>query len=299
VLLVVAMVSFNGSSQPGERKFTRTEYIDRWKVEAVKQMNLHGIPASITLAQGILESGYGNSALAKYANNHFGIKCHNWKGLTFIQDDDKKNECFRKYQSAEESFRDHSLFLANRDRYAFLFKYKSTDYNAWAKGLKKAGYATNPKYPDLLIKIIERNNLHQYDKIKKIPHHKGEEVKRKEEVYVRVPRSFKIHENNIKYVVTKKGDNVRKLAIELELGEWQICKYNDIKKTDKLKPGQVIFIQPKRNKGQKDWHVVKRGETLKLISQQYGVKLKMLYKYNGKDSSDSVSAGERVALRKK
>ena len=142
---------------------TRQEYIEKYKDDAISEMHRSGVPASITLAQGILESGDGNSKMARVAKNHFGIKCHSdWKGKTFIQDDDTKNECFRKYKSVLDSYKDHSDFLKRR-RYAALFELKITDYKSWAKGLKKAGYATNPKYPQLLIGIIEANELYQYD----------------------------------------------------------------------------------------------------------------------------------------
>mgnify|MGYP001185850506 FL=1 len=141
-----------------------TNYINKYKSLAISEMNEFGIPASITLAQGILESGNGESRLAIEANNHFGIKCHtNWDGETIFADDDEKNECFRKYSTVEESFRDHSLFLSKRDRYQFLFNYKKTNYRKWARGLKEAGYATNPKYASSLIKIIKNNNLSKYD----------------------------------------------------------------------------------------------------------------------------------------
>ena len=150
------------------QKMTTEAYIQKYKYIAIKEMFDYKIPASITLAQGILESGSGNSRLAREANNHFGIKCHNdWMGAKIYKDDDKKNECFRVYTSAEQSFRDHSLFLTTKNRYAFLFDYKTTNYKSWAKGLKKAGYATNPKYPKLLIGIIEDHNLNQYDHISK------------------------------------------------------------------------------------------------------------------------------------
>ena len=141
-----------------------TNYINKYKSLAISEMDEFGIPASITLAQGILESGNGESRLAVEANNHFGIKCHtNWDGETIFADDDEKNECFRKYSTVEESFRDHSLFLSTRDRYQFLFNYKKTNYRKWARGLKEAGYATNPKYASSLIKIIKNNNLSKYD----------------------------------------------------------------------------------------------------------------------------------------
>ena len=147
-----------------QHKISVEDYILNYKDVAIDKMRVYGIPASITLAQGILESGSGNSELARKANNHFGIKCHkDWKGKTFHMDDDAKNECFRKYKSPDESYRDHSLFLTTRDRYADLFELDITDYRGWARGLKKAGYATNPKYPQLLIKIIEENRLYEFD----------------------------------------------------------------------------------------------------------------------------------------
>jgi len=141
------------------------QYIQKYSIAAVAEMGRYGIPASITLAQGILESGNGESRLAVEGKNHFGIKCHsNWNGKTIIEDDDEKGECFRKYDNVADSYRDHSLFLTERGRYSFLFEYKRTDYKKWAKGLKKAGYATNPKYPSLLIDLIERYELYTYDK---------------------------------------------------------------------------------------------------------------------------------------
>ena len=147
----------------------REAYIEKYKAIAIKKMKQHGIPASITLAQGILESGAGKSKLTIKAKNHFGIKCHNeWTGRTYKMDDDKKKECFRKYKTAEQSFEDHSRFLTSRDRYAFLFEYDVTDYKKWAIGLKKAGYATNPQYAKLLIKVIEENHLDRFDRMKRI-----------------------------------------------------------------------------------------------------------------------------------
>ena len=140
-----------------------TEYIAFFKAVAIHEMKLYGIPASITLAQGILESGSGRGRLARDANNHFGIKCHDWTGPRVYHDDDRAQECFRKYNDPNQSYRDHSLFLAKRKRYANLFKHKPTDYKAWARGLKKAGYATDPKYPQKLISLIERYELYQYD----------------------------------------------------------------------------------------------------------------------------------------
>ena len=158
VIFIFIIVSSNAQDKT-------EKYIEKYSKVAVEEMKKYNIPASITLAQGILESGNGESRLAKEGNNHFGIKCHsNWNGKTIIEDDDEKGECFRKYDNAEDSYRDHSLFLTERGRYSFLFELNKKNYKAWAKGLKKAGYATNPKYPDLLIDLIERYDLSRFDK---------------------------------------------------------------------------------------------------------------------------------------
>jgi flagellum-specific peptidoglycan hydrolase FlgJ len=146
------------------RTYTSLEYIDRFKDIAVQEMNTYGIPASITLAQGLFESGAGNSDLARVANNHFGIKCGmSWSGESYYKDDDAVNDCFRVYSNPEDSFRDHSEFLKKKN-YALLFELDKNDYKGWAYGLKAAGYATNPKYPQLLINIIVKYNLDQYDR---------------------------------------------------------------------------------------------------------------------------------------
>lgn len=270
-------------AQPAERRISRKEYIDMWKEQAVKQMLETGIPASITLAQGILESGSGNSTLARYANNHFGIKCHvGWTGETFIQDDDAKNECFRKYEEAEESFKDHADFLKSRSRYAFLFELSSTDYKGWAYGLKKAGYATNPKYAETLIQIIEENELYKYDRVVSIA---KKEVKNQHQEFINtkaITHSVNIHNNNIKYIIAKEGDTFLSIAKEFEMGLWQLYKYNDLGKKDALKKGDIIYLQPKRNKAKNaESHRVQKGETMHGISQLYGIKLKKLFKYNG------------------
>jgi len=155
----------NNSSSSASSQSDVAAYVQKYAPIARKEMKKHGIPASITLAQGILESGSGKSELARKSNNHFGIKCHNtWNGKKVYHDDDEKGECFRKYKNPKQSFRDHSEFLTGRDRYAFLFDYSTKNYKAWAEGLKKAGYATDPAYPQKLIKYIEQYDLHKYDK---------------------------------------------------------------------------------------------------------------------------------------
>lgn len=300
----VTLAVLQAQSQPSEPRFTKQDYINKFAEHAVAEMHNTGIPASITLAQGMLESDYGNSPLAKYAKNHFGIKCHKgWEGPSFIQDDDEANECFRKYYSEYDSYRDHSEFLMTRDRYAFLFKLKPTDYKGWAHGLKKAGYATNPKYAFLLIKIIEANNLHQYDKMDKIPEPKVVQqiVREKPENLtpkVLTVRQIEVSANNIKYVNALNGDTPQEIANRHEMGLWQVLKYNDLKENTPLKAGEVIYLQPKRNNAAVASHVLKQGETLHYISQKYGVKMKKLEKYNNLAKGQTPSPGTRIALKR-
>jgi len=293
-----------------EKRISRTEYIESYKDEAIKEMNRSGVPASITLAQGILESGDGNSDLAKKAKNHFGIKCHSdWKGGTYIHDDDKKDECFRKYKTVLESYRDHSEFLKKK-RYEFLFDLKITDYKGWAKGLKQAGYATNPKYPQLLIGIIEKNNLSQYDtakasvvKEKKERKGKKEKTKKKEKTPVKTSKRrgshpTKLHENNIRYIEVKSGDSFEKIAEEFNMGDWQLYKYNDWDKEQDLFEEGILFLQPKRGKAQEEFHIVLEGESMWSISQQYGIKLNKLYRKNRMSLGSEPKTGQKLYLQK-
>jgi len=169
-------------NNPNFKDFTTLSYIESFKGVAIEEMNTYGIPASITLAQGIIESGSGNSSLAKYANNHFGIKCtSDWRGKAYYKDDDKSNDCFRVYKDARESYKDHSEFL-KRKRYSALFELDKNDYKNWAKGLKQAGYATNPRYPDMLINTIEKYQLHQYDQ----PESEPDKIKREDRVFTEI-----------------------------------------------------------------------------------------------------------------
>ena len=295
-------------------QITRQEYIDTYKKVAIKEMNRTGIPASITLSQGILESGSGNSRLAKQANNHFGIKCHSsWKGKTIRKDDDKKNECFRKYKSAYSSYKDHSDFLTRGKRYAFLFEYKTTDYKKWAKGLKKAGYATSKTYATRLIQIIESNKLYQYDSKKgalvaqkqesKTSHKKDKPKKQKkirqtkEDYAVQLGRVIKTN-NGVKYTVAKNGDTYAKLIDEFQLLRFELYKYNDIEKGAKLKKGQKVYLQPKRSNAAKgkSSHIVKKGETTQSISQKYGIKLNKLLKRNHLSKNQALKVGLKLKI---
>jgi LysM repeat protein len=285
-------------AQPADYNMSRQEYIEKYKDQAIKEMHRAGIPASITLAQGILESADGNSPLARYANNHFGIKCHaGWQGESFIMDDDTRNECFRKYNSAYESYKDHSDFLTGRSRYAELFTFKITDYKAWAHGLKKAGYATNPKYAGILISIIESFELYKYDEIRKMP---------KQDAIADVPRTDRLElsdrtiklQNNIKYTVVKQDDSFFKIANDLNMGLWQLYKYNDLEKGDGIEPGQILYLQPKRSKGTEESHVFKKGDSMWQISQMYGIRLKKLYKRNEMEVGTEGKIGQLIYLRK-
>lgn len=306
-------------SQPTGDRYTPEEYIAQWKEVAVKKMKEHGIPASITLAQGLLESGNGNSKLAREGNNHFGIKCTpDWTGGRTYHDDDKKDDCFRKYKDAAQSYEDHAKFL-QRPRYAGLFELKPTDYKGWAKGLKQAGYATDPAYPQKLIALIERYELYNLDKgidvaykpskpTSNKPASTGNSAKRPgrkatnasdEVITFGAGRTVEQFEGRIKYVVAKEGDDLRKLAQDLEMTHGMIARWNDMDKNAKLEAGQRIYIQPKRNAAKSaSAHTVQAGETLWDISQAYGVKLSKLAKYNGLSENATLKAGQRIVLRK-
>jgi LysM repeat protein len=290
------------------KKLTRGEYIQEYKDIAVQEMAEFGIPASITLAQGVLESGNGNSRLATEANNHFGIKCHKgWEGPSIKMDDDAKDECFRKYDHAIESYKDHSFFLSQRGRYAFLFDLEITDYKGWARGLKQAGYATNPKYADLLIKIIEENDLHKYDlyggdyvAVNKYPDEIPKGKNREYEAFGVGSNERKIFLNNDrKFIYARKGDDFYKIADDFNIYNYQLWKYNDLNKEDHLQEGQMIYLEKKKNKGETDFHTVKAGETMYSISQDYGIKLKQLYKKNRMKKGSKPRTGQVLWLTNK
>lgn len=284
-------------------------YIRQYAELAVKEMHRSGVPASITLAQGMLESANGTSTLAVKGNNHFGIKCHKgWTGKTMKHDDDRKGECFRKYQTPEESFRDHSDFLRYRDRYSFLFDFRVTDYKSWAHGLKKAGYATDPAYPKKLISLIEEYKLYEYDR-------KGHELPatpsqierdaqlsqtKKEQFSFSLSRPVYTR-NGVPFVYAEEGDTYESLASMYDLFPREILRFNDRWSSDGLKPGDVVYLRSKKRKAARglDKHVMEEGETLAEISQRYAIKLSRIYKLNGFAESYVPSEGEIIKLRKK
>jgi LysM repeat protein len=272
---------------------TRAEYVKTYEQIAVHQMLTHRIPASITLAQGILESGSGNSELAKKANNHFGIKCHNdWKGERMYMDDDAKNECFRSYAHVEESYADHSLFLTQKTRYAFLFELPIDDYKSWAKGLKQAGYATNPKYADLLIQLIEDLNLNRFDE------NSSSQVTTHISALNKMGKQT--HANKVDFVVARKGDTFYRIAKQHGLTLLQLHAYNDFhKEKDCLQEGDIVYLEPKRNFGkEKGFVVLDKPCSLREVSQIEAVKLKKLMRKNQISSPDEqLSIGEKIFLR--
>ena len=309
-------------------------YIERYKDLAINEMIRTGVPASITLAQGMIESDFGRSTLARVSNNHFGIKCHNgWTGPSVRHDDDRRNECFRKYRNPEESFKDHSDFLKYGSRYSSLFEIGTGDYKAWAHGLKKAGYATNPDYANMLIRKIEENNLALLDggkitkgplaaatiPVKSIPGDPS--VSRAKPDYITSggdssegsdsPPVFnnniavhavanRILENNrVEYLIVKPEDSVEKLEEEFQLLKWELKQYNDIEGELILSPGQILYLQPKRNKAEPGiyYHTCASGETMYTISQKYAIKLNRLYELNRLNPGVQIQPGQRLWLR--
>ena len=306
IAFLTSLISLFITPSKGLTQISASDYISKYKDDAIKEMEKYKIPASITLAQGMLESSNGNSDLAVNANNHFGIKCHSdWSGKTMHKDDDKKNECFRKYSSVLESYEDHSKFLATRTRYASLFELETTDYKGWAHGLKKAGYATDPNYPKRLIDIIEKYELYKYDsykKDKKIKEDKKKKSNIKSEKQASTPQQISNREilriGIIKYIIVKKSDTFEKIARDTDKDLWQLYKYNDLSKSDTLTIGEKLFLQPKRNKAKTATHILKNGETMRTISQFYGIKLNSLYKKNNLEEGEKPSIGTIIYMQK-
>ncbi|HPG72779.1 MAG TPA: glucosaminidase domain-containing protein [Bacteroidales bacterium] len=284
---------------------TAEQYIVEFADMAVSEMKRSGVPASITLAQGILESASGNSRLAKEGNNHFGIKCHSsWTGAKIYADDDAKNECFRKYKSAEESYRDHSDFLKANSRYHFLFELDKTDYKAWAHGLKKAGYATSPTYAEALIRLIEKHELYAYDSNEKPnikPDKKPARKTNTDDNFSLNPYGRDImYNNNTPYIIAKSGDNIESICNEFDMMPWQIRRFNDLRKGDSIVAGEFIYLKPKRNKAEKghDTHTIAPGENMRDIAQQYAIKEKKLYRKNKMENDSQPEVNTKINLRK-
>ena len=288
--LILTFVCLLGilSLQAQTRNKQYEEYIKKYRDIAVEEMKKYHIPASITLAQGLLESGAGQSTLARKSNNHFGIKCgSDWKGKSVRHDDDERNECFRAYKHPKQSYEDHSKFLVSRSRYASLFKLKITDYKGWARGLKKAGYATNPRYAEQLIGIIELYDLDKYDK-------KGGLKWMKENPNPHQPYIA----NGLVYIVVRSGDTWKSISKEFDISRKKLRKYNDLYKGYELKAGDILYLEKKNRRADKEHivHVLRAGESMYSISQKYGIRLSRLYKLN-KMSEDEPTPEVGTILR--
>lgn len=288
------------------QKMSAQDYVQEYKDLAIKEMKRMGVPAAITLAQGLLETENGNSDLVKASNNHFGIKCKStWTAETVSHDDDAPGECFRKYKTPEDSYRDHSNFLRGNSRYDFLFQLDPSDYKAWAYGLRKAGYATNPRYPEILIKNIEDNNLQQYtlDAINEVPHfdasqYADDPAKQNDSVDETVsvaPISLTINGSKALYV--PKGTSLLAVATEHHINLEKLLTINDLTKDGLLDKGQYIFLEKKRKEGKNDFCIAEANETMYDIAQKYGVILQNLYAYNQLTPDDYIVAGTKVFLK--
>ena len=309
---------FAGKAQ---QSTTIEEYIAAFKDIAIAEMQRTGVPASIKLAQGIHETMAGTSPLVKKSNNHFGIKCKsNWTGPSVSHTDDAPNECFRKYEMPEESYRDHSDFLRNNQRYSSLFNLDPMDYEGWAKGLKKAGYATNPRYPQIIIKLIEDYHLQDYTLIAMgkpapgneeiavvLPETKKEEVletivekledKPAENSSAYPSGEFKI--NGTKVIYVREGISLLSIADQYKIPLARLFEFNELPETETLLKAQLIYLQRKRKSGESAYHVVKAGETLADIAQQEAIRLESLLEYNHLRNYMQPATGEKLYLRDK
>lgn len=292
------------------QNITAENYIDMYKNIAVAEMKRSGIPASVTLAQGLLETESGNSDLVKRSNNHFGIKCKkNWMGETVTHTDDAPNECFRKYPKAEDSYKDHSDYLKSSARYAELFQLDAADYKGWAYGLRKAGYATNPRYPQILISNIEKYNLHQFDTVTaEVFAGKALETNQNEKVALlkidEPPQSAidnalsgKTTLNGLKSIYVLKGVAPGVIAAKANMPLPKLLEYNDLSSDDNFKDDQWIYLEPKAKQGNRDFYTALQRETLYDISQNNGVQLSSLMQFNNMRGNEHIKKGTRIRLR--
>ena len=305
--LVIVVVFFVSLLQMNAQTMHKAylEYINSYSDIAIEQQKLHKIPASITLAQGLLESAAGKGELVRISNNHFGIKCSNWGGEKVYSDDDKKDECFRKYKSAKESFEDHSQFLISRPRYAALFALDATDYKGWAHGLKAAGYATDPNYAHKLIKLIEDYDLHKYDTGSR-PDMKKADSELNRETYtwgkasVTSLKGHKLYRNNgVKCVFSEAGDSYASIAGEFELKEQKVLKFNDLNEPREFEPGTIVYLSSKKGKASPEFefHLVREGESMYRISQKYAVRLQALYDLNQMPYTEGATVDKVLKLK--
>lgn len=309
LVLMTVLLSIGAAKNP------KLDYIDKYSDLAIKEMKRTGVPASITLAQGILESNAGQSVLATKGNNHFGIKCHNdWRGKTMKMDDNAPKECFRVYPNAEASFRDHSDFLRSRDRYKSLFELKQTDYKGWARGLKKAGYATDPGYADKLITLIEDYELYRFDKGVKVSVKPPLEIEEPKVVQLEPRPGMKYQEsvtfstarkvysqNGVPFVYAEVGETYASIAASNGLFLKELLKFNDYEQEVALEPGTMVYLARKKAQGPvgvNKYVVEKDGETLRDIAQRFGIRYAALQKLNIVLYGKTLEEGDTVILRK-
>ena len=295
LFLMTGSVSTVAQQQKWNQRYQT--YIDQYRDMAIEQMLRNKIPASITLAQGILESGAGNSELVKKGNNHFGIKCHRWTGRTVHKDDDAKQECFRAYNNARESFEDHSKFLTKNKRYSQLFSLSITDYKGWARGLKACGYATNPNYAPMLINLIELYKLYEYDRAKTYDKFMAQNSGHRQDGFL-----HPIHIYNKNYFLqARKGDTFKSIGKEIGISGKKIAKYNERDYNSPLVENEMIWLKKKQKKAEATYkkrpHRVKAGESMYSIAQYYGIRLKSLYKMNKLSPDYELRIGDELRVR--
>ncbi len=315
--LLIISATFSQLLWAQSQYMTVAQYVAQYKDIAVKEMKRMGVPAAISLAQGILETENGNSDLVKKSNNHFGIKCKStWTAESVSHDDDAPGECFRVYKDADDSYRDHSNFLRGNTRYAFLFKLNPRDYKAWAYGLRKAGYATNPRYPEILIKNIEDNNLEQYtlEAVNEIPvfdaskyaddtedktitdaQTTGENNNDVNSSSLSEPTKVTI--NGSKALLVPKGTSLLAIASQNNINLGRLLEINDLETDGLLEKDQFIFLEKKQKQGTTDYDIVQQNETLYDVAQKNGVMLQSLYDYNNLSSTDNIYPGTKILLR--
>jgi LysM repeat protein len=295
-------------AQTKELKPEIIQYIETYRGIAQEEMLRSGIPASITLAQGIHESNIGKSVLATDAKNHFGIKCHKeWAGPTYTYDDDAKGECFRVYNNAEHSYRDHSDFLTSRPRYAGLFTLERKDYKGWATGLKAAGYATNPKYPEILVRLIEEYKLHEYDDFNNATYAAKPIEKKVETTVVKSePETIAVLEfpaigshHGIPSVLLERKATPAEVATNYNVALDDLLSYNEMEEGDIFRENDRVYFAHKKKVGSSNFHTAEQGESMWTISQKYGIKLHKLYEKNRMKMNDQPVAGETIYLLEK
>lgn len=301
-IAIIFLFSISSMASWAQMKWNQTYqlYINQYKDLAIREMLQYRIPASITLAQAVFESGAGRSRLAMLGNNHFGIKCHDWTGRTIAEDDDALGECFRAYDHPLQSFEDHSKFLVSSSRYRKLFSLSMEDYRGWAHGLKACGYATNPLYAHKLIELIELYKLYVYDSARSYDHAMVEYSGNQTVVNQAKPLHPIAIFNKNYYIRARRGDTFKLIGEEIGVSYKKIAKYNERDKDDTLTEGEIIFLKKKRKKAPKAFknrpHVVKDGESLYIIAQIYGMRLSSLYKLNDFTPDHTIHVGDVVRV---